>query len=393
MSRYGFSVKHSDGLVMTITDDSTLCKMNGTSHVGQEVTFKNMMNNNNISRATCRTGITVLPGYDWLISLSQSVWFDWARVVMFPLTTGPGGYTRVTARLDATREVLIDYHYTWRENYRIEGSVLARDHIFGKLRSQVISWPVNTRGNNSRYGMQLGGLNKLFVIPEQSQISHLHFKGDVTIYQGWTPSMIDPRLTMNNCICFFYVHDPDLAIGVRVGGDSYSVWGRSGDKYGVSLSSARVKLCIFANLDPRPPERYGVSIRKNGRLLWNSTQDPLIRPAIVDMSHGLHFSEGRFVRTPVSTPFRRPMFAPACIGSGVGNVTHYNGSISGADKFKPTFSTYVSSNGNGLCHAFGGRESDMFGDYAFGIASWNHNEVITSTLPVLVIDGEDFFRF
>lgn len=368
-----------------------MCRMNGASVVGQQLTASNLMNNNNSTNASYPTGIYVLPGYSWIASLSQSVWYDWGRVIMSAIYSAPGGYTRVTPRLDGNGQVVLDYQYTHRDDYKIGSSYIAKDHIYGNIRCKVISWPSVNAPPENRYGIQLSGINNLFAIPDQSKISHLVFKGDITIWNGWTPGVIDSRLTMDNCVCFFYTQDLDLAIGIRFNGSSYSVWGKSGSSYGVALSSAYVRVCIFANIPPGDPERYGISIRNNGNLIWNSTQDPLIRPAIVDMSGGLYISGSQFFRPGIATPFRRPMFCPACIGGGVGTWTYYNGSQPDASRVKATVSSYVSSDGMNLYHGFGGREADMFGDYSSGFPAWNYPEVLTSQLPVLVIDGENHF--
>ncbi|EDY4584365.1 hypothetical protein GQ178_005037 [Salmonella enterica] len=61
---------------------------------------------------------------------------------------------------------------------------------------------------------------------------------------------------------------------------------------------------------------------------------------------------------------------------------------------KATTSTYVTSNGHSLYHGYGGREADIYGDYPDLLPpAYNYPEVITSRLPVLVIDGENHFTF
>ncbi|EJX0512062.1 hypothetical protein ODD70_004551 [Salmonella enterica] len=396
-SRYGIKIYHRDGTTFTINNDSTLTRMCGTTLTGQVLEGNILLDNRGVADASYPTGITVPPGYEWMITLSQSVWFDWGRVYD-TVNSAPGGYTRVSARLDADRQVIIDYHYTHRIYY-VNGHGTGDEHIFGKIQCQVISWPVrgaDTGRPPHRYGIAVGGLDNLQVVPDAGQVSHLHFKGDIDIHDGWTPSEVDPALTMNNCICFFYTTDPDLVIGLRFGAARYSVWGKQNGKYGVSMGKVRVRVCIFANLPPGPPERYGLSVYNKGKLIYNSTQDPLIRPAKVDMSGGFSIdgNGGGFKRDAVTSPFRYPMYAPAAIGAAVGAMGEYNGSDPKAGNMKATTSTYVTSNGHSLYHGYGGREADIYGDYPDLLPpAYNYPEVITSRLPVLVIDGENHFTF
>ncbi|EIF7653694.1 hypothetical protein LFB98_004564, partial [Salmonella enterica] len=89
-SRYGIKIYHRDGTTFTINNDSTLTRMCGTTLTGQVLEGNILLDNRGVADASYPTGITVPPGYEWMITLSQSVWFDWGRVYD-TVNSAPGG--------------------------------------------------------------------------------------------------------------------------------------------------------------------------------------------------------------------------------------------------------------------------------------------------------------
>lgn len=388
MADYGVRIYHPDGSHFDFNERSTLCRVLGAGATG------------NIDRGhvdlgyteNFNTGIHVPEGYDWWLWQSVSTQAQIGNLLGF-LNWGLWGFSDAASYLDDGRNINIRWSLTDTTNgtnfVNIGGNV--GEVLVGKwlklpgMTYGAIAWPV---ARNRDYGFSISGADNMAGVFDTSLVSYLQWKGEVEIYNGWTPGVINPVLNTNNCLCFFYTTDANLVIGIDSNA-KYRVWmgGRKQE------SPVRVKVCIFGNGDLIPAlAEYGLQVWNpdTGDLVYDSGRDVLLKPQLVSMAGATVFNDKTLNRNPVRVPgISRPMYAPTNTGAGAA------GGLSFTDdgKSMSVFYTWVSSNGRSLYSSHGGQT--LAYDWITQAGYFAYDRVIYQSghNKIMVIDAEDYFVF
>lgn len=378
----GVRIYHPDGSHFDFNERSTVCRVlgigggegfGGTDYNGGSYTFS--------------TGIKVPEGYDWWLWNSLNVNQNWGQVVVSGGFGGfgPSGPSVSTPYLDDNRVINVTWDYTYTGEY-LSGNIIARgvqhlDGLYG-----AVAWPVSQPHD---YGFQIYGVNNLAGVFDNSLVSYLLWKGEIDIFNDWSPQNINPGLSLHNCICFFYTTDPNDVIGIN-GDGRYRVW-RDGRVYG---GSVRAKVCIFGNGAPLSPlADYGMEVwnPQTGQLVYNSGRDVLIRPHLVSVATAASLVDNTLRYSYVKVPgITRPMYAPTNTGAGVGAGVAFS---DGGDSMY-SFYTWVTSDGYYLHQRPGGQQNPFESISGAGkVFGYEHPVYANGTNPVMVIDAEDYFVF
>lgn len=383
MIDYGVRIYHPDGSHFDFNERSTVCRVLG---IGGGTGFKGTDYNGN--SYTFSTGIRVPEGYDWWLWNSLSVNQNWGPFIVSggPGGFGPSGASVSTPYLDDNRVINVRWDYTYIADYVPPGNLIFRgtqhlDGLYG-----AVAWPVALPHD---YGFQIYGVNNLAGVFDSSQVSYLIWKGEVDIYNGWSPQNINTELSLRNCICFFYTTDLNDVIGID-SDTRYRVW-RDGRVYD---GSVRAKVCIFGNGAALSPlADYGMEVwnPQTGQLVYNSGRDVLIRPQLVSVATAVSLVDSTLEYSYVKVPgITRPMYAPTNTGAGVGAGVAFN------DKGDSMygFYTWVTSDGYYLYQRPGGQQNPYEALSGAGkVFRYGHPVYKNSTNPVMVIDAEDYFVF
>ncbi|EBP4585632.1 hypothetical protein VH79_20920 [Salmonella enterica] len=387
MGDYGVRIYHADGTHFDFSERSTLCRVLGggsVDYVDRGSVRLDYVENFN-------TGIHVPEGYDWWLWQSVSTQAQIGRFLHL-LNWGLWGFSDTAAYLDDNRNINI--RLTLTDTTSGTGMVYVDGYgkdLVGKwlkippISYGAIAWPV---ARNRTYGFSIYGADNMSGVFDTSLVSYLQWKGEVDIYNGWTPGNINPALNMNNCLCFFYTTDPGLVIGMDYD-HKYRVWmnGRRQE------SPVRVKVCVFGNggLIPSMAE-YGLEVWNpdTGQRVYNSGRDVLLRPHLASLAGSVELSGNVLKRSPVRIPgIRRPMYATTNTGSGAADGL----SFTDDGRSMSVFYTWVSSDGYSLYSSCGGQympydwiSQTGYFFYDRAIYQAGHN-------AVMVIDAEDYFIF
>ncbi|MDJ6542668.1 hypothetical protein LEC33_23210 [Salmonella enterica] len=388
MADFGVRIYNQDRSHFDFDERSTLCHVLATGTSGSvdrgHVPLSYVENFN--------TGIHVPEGYDWWLWQSVSTQAQTGNLLGF-LNWGLWGFSDAEAYLDDGRNINIRWSLTdttgGRGFVNIGGHV--GDVLVGKwlrlpgITYGAIAWPV---ARNRNYGFSISGANNMAGVFDTSLVSHLQWKGDVDIYNGWTPGNINPALNMNNCLCFFYTTDMNLVIGIDSDA-KYRVWmnGRRQE------SPVRVKVCVFGNSGPVSPlAEYGLQVWNpdTGQLVYNSGRDAILKPQLISMTGATDINNNVLHRNPVDTPgIKRPMYAPTNTGAGAA------GGFSFTDdgRSMSVFYTWVSSNGHYLYSNYGGQTLVYDRINQEGYFAYDRPIYQSGRNKVMVIDAEDYFVF
>lgn len=384
MADYGVRIYHPDGSHFDFNERSTLCRVLGSGTFKGK--FLGSVSTDHVEYYN--TGIHVPEGYDWWLWMTLNAHMQTGAIIGYPLSNAPWGISLSTPFLDEKRVINVrwDLSDADPEMHRINGIGVATwfnlpDVVYG-----AIAWPV---ARNRNYGFSISGADNMAGVFDTSLVSYLQWKGEVDIYNGWTPGNINPALNMNNCLCFFYTTSPEIVIGL----DSeakYRIW----NKGRLSTDPVRVKVCIFGNGDLIPSlAEYGMEIWNpdTGQLVYNSGRDVLLRPQLVSMSGSATVVDTKFNCHGVrAAGIRRPMYAPTNTGVALlGGIAFTDDGLS-----MPIFYTWVSSDGYSLYQYPGGQTAahDYWLSHKETFAS-NGSSFNSSTNSVMVIDAEDYFVF
>ncbi|MBA5234738.1 hypothetical protein H2Y56_21905 [Pectobacterium aroidearum] len=220
-------------------------------------------------------------------------------------------------------------------------------------------------------GVRVAKDSSISSITDVDGFAFVAWKGDVELFGGWTPSLVDPELNMYNCLVFFYTTDPNITIfkGATIiwnngNNNAYYLFNATGSQYGGSI---KAKVVIFSNKKLRKT-KAGLRIysRITKKLIYDSGNEIMVSPKFISFKDS---KRDEFTSIP---DVKRPMYTAMSIGSGYEN--HWFVS-----------SLTLASDGYKLAVRWGMAGYDAA---SFGATTYQHADS-----KLIILDAENYFVF